>query len=145
MAHARPIHAGNEHQRQRVVMRKFSQRSLDNLYGLHPHLVVLATTLLHESPFDFAVIQGMRTKAEQRVMVDNGVSWTMNSRHLTGHAFDFMVWHNGRGTWEAEYYKRVGKVAQELSGYFDIPITWGGEWSTFDGGHIELSWDRYTA
>jgi peptidoglycan L-alanyl-D-glutamate endopeptidase CwlK len=51
-------------------MPNFSQRSLDNLENVHPDLV----TLMHESikEFDFTVICGQRTQAQQQELYKQG-------------------------------------------------------------------------
>ena len=41
------------------------------------------------------ITSGFRTEAEQRALVEKGVSWTMASRHLTGHALDVAIIEDG--------------------------------------------------
>ena len=71
-------------------MRRYSKRSLGNLKGIHPDLRRVIDRALQQSPYDFIVIEGLRTMQRQRELVANGDSTTMNSRHLTGHAVDLL-------------------------------------------------------
>jgi hypothetical protein len=43
-------------------MRKYSARSLKNLNGIHPDLRRVIDRALLDSPMDFTVIEGLRTK-----------------------------------------------------------------------------------
>lgn len=69
-------------------MFKFSQRSEKHLQGVHGDLVKVVRKALEYSTVDFAVIEGVRTKARQAQLFKQGATKTMNSRHLTGHAVD---------------------------------------------------------
>ena len=75
-------------------MRQWSKRSLDNMKGLHPDLVLVLNRALLTSPHDFVVTEGLRTLDRQKELVRIGASKTLKSRHLKqadgyGHAFDF--------------------------------------------------------
>ena len=67
---------------------RFSQRSLNNLKGVNESLVKWAYAFLEATDYDFIVVEGLRTKERQKELVAQGVSWTMNSRHITGGALD---------------------------------------------------------
>lgn len=109
------------------------------LEGVHPDLVKLYLEVEKVSPVKLMVIQGLRTKAEQKKLVAMGKSQTVNSRHLTGHAVDFGCMVNGKLTWEYKYYEQVGAVFKKVAKNLGIPIVWGGDWKTIkDGDHIEL-------
>ena len=76
---------------------KFSQRSLDKLKQVHPLLVQTCHDCLETGIMDFTVIDGIRTREEQRRLVERGVSKTMNSKHLPqadgySHAVDIVPW-----------------------------------------------------
>ncbi|MCP9270530.1 M15 family peptidase, partial [Xenorhabdus sp. XENO-1] len=45
---------------------KFSQRSENNLKGVHPDLVAVVRRALALSPVDFTVIEGLRTLERQK-------------------------------------------------------------------------------
>jgi peptidoglycan L-alanyl-D-glutamate endopeptidase CwlK len=46
---------------------------------------------IKESPLDFSITEGLRTKERQKELFSAGKSQTMNSRHLTGKAVDIAV------------------------------------------------------
>lgn len=125
-------------------MYSFSKRSLNNLKGVHPDLVKVMTASIAASDVDFAIIEGLRTLERQKQMVAEHKSQTLNSRHLTGKAVDFMVYVDGVGTWGAKYYKQVSDIVKKTAHNLNIPITWGGDWTTLkDLDHIELDHNTY--
>lgn len=74
-------------------MFKFSQKSLDNMKGIHPDLIRTLHRAMSMQLMDFAVHEGVRSLERQKDLVAKGVSRTMLSKHLTqstgyGHAFD---------------------------------------------------------
>ena len=52
----------------------FSQRSLDNLKGVHPDLVRVVKAALPISPVDFGIIEGIRTLERQKELYAEGKS-----------------------------------------------------------------------
>lgn len=122
----------------------FGQQSLERLKGVHPDLVKVIEEAIKESPLDFSITEGLRTKERQKELFSSGKSQTMNSRHLTGHAADIAVIKDGTVTWDLKYYRivtdHIKKVAKELN----IPIVCGIDWVSFvDGPHIELNRSKY--
>lgn len=119
----------------------FSQRSLRNL-DVHPDLVKVAKRALALSEVDFIITDGGRSVAEQRENVRKGVSKTMNSRHLTGHALDFVALVDRRATYEKGYMKRIADAFKAAGDEILGPgrVEWGGDWKGFvDMPHIQLS------
>ena len=122
-------------------MRSYSQRSLNSLHGIHPALRRVIDRALQESPLDFAVIEGLRTKERQEQLVASGASQTMNSRHLTGHAVDLLPIDpaTGRGDFSWPLYDLLGPAVKKAAAREGVPIIWGGDWRSFkDGPHFEL-------
>jgi peptidoglycan L-alanyl-D-glutamate endopeptidase CwlK len=121
-----------------------SHRSKDRLKGVHPDLVKVIEEAIKESPLDFSISEGLRTKERQKVLFDSGKSQTMNSRHITGHAIDFAVIKDGEVTWDFKYYQLVADHIKAVAKALDVPIVWGGDWVSFrDGPHIELNRSKY--
>lgn len=120
----------------------FGERSKTNLQGIHPDLAKVAQCALSRTPFDFTVIDGMRTEEEQRANMAKGVSWTLRSRHLTGKAIDFAAMNGSKITFEPRFYPPIADAFASCSLDLRVPIVWGGSWKTRDWGHIEL--DRRT-
>jgi peptidoglycan LD-endopeptidase CwlK len=129
-------------------MRKWSQRSLGNLAGVHPDLRRVMDAAVQSSPVDFIVIEGLRTRERQAELVRQGASRTMNSRHLTGHAVDLLPIDpaDGRGKFDWPLYHRLAPAVKTAADRLGVSITWGGDWTRFrDGPHFELSWHDYPA
>lgn len=129
----------------------FSQRSLDKLKGVHPDLVAVLHEAIKRSPFDFAIVQGVRTQAEQNALYEQGrtkpgpiVTWTRNSNHIPkadgyGHAIDFAAFVNGALTWDEKYYPRIADTIIGVGLELGIPVESGAYWKNKDWGHIELA------
>ena len=126
---------------------KFSQRSIDNLKGVHPVLIAIAYRALALSPHDFGVVDGLRTAAEQKKLLEEGKTQVTRSKHLTGHAIDIAVWKDGKFTWHLPYYQEVSKAFLKAAAEFNAVLVWGGDWdgdgdmydhSFIDGPHFEI-------
>jgi peptidoglycan L-alanyl-D-glutamate endopeptidase CwlK len=122
---------------------KFGARSEARLVGVHPDLVRVVRRALELSPIDFSVIEGVRTKKRQRELVAAGASWTMNSRHLTGHAVDIAPYIGGTVRWDWPPFYALAKAMKAAAKELGVPIVWGGDWKAKDGPHFELSWKAY--
>ena len=130
------------------MTRRWSQRSLGNLRGIHPDLRRVMDRALQESPVDFVVIEGLRTQDRQRQLVAEGASRTMNSRHLTGHAVDLMPIDpaDGRGKFDWPLYHLLAPAVKLAAQREGVALVWGGDWRTFkDGPHFELDRKVYPA
>lgn len=121
-----------------------SVRSKQRLEGVHPDLVRVVQKALTLSQIDFAVIEGLRTKARQAELMAAGASKTMNSRHITGHAVDIAPVIGGKIRWDWPLFDELA-IAFKLSATQEcVPIVWGGDWVSFkDGPHFELDRRKY--
>lgn len=129
-------------------MFSFGARSEKNLAGVHPDLAAVCREAIKISRIDFGILQGLRTAEQQAENIRKGVSWTRNSRHLTGHAIDFGVFVNGayiNGDTpdECKLYERVADAFVAAALVLGILIVWGGTWKQRDYGHIELDRRKY--
>lgn len=124
---------------------RFSQRSLNNLKGVHSDLVKVVRRALEISELDFTVIEGVRTKERQAQLFKQGATKTMNSRHLTGHAVDIVPYPLDWN--DLEKFGKLAKAMFQASKELKIPIRWGGDWNRngrsddekfYDGPHFEL-------
>lgn len=121
-------------------MWKLSSRSLDSLKGVRPELSIIVGIALVESPYDFVVTEGVRTKERQEILVNTGKSRTMNSKHLTGDAIDIAVIVDGDVTWDMRYYEPVAKTFLDIADRLGFNLEWGGNWKTFkDGPHFQIA------
>ena len=124
-------------------MYKLSQRSLNNLNGVHPDLIAVVKRAIEITSVDFAVIEGVRTIERQKELFSRGASKTMRSRHLTGHAVDLAAWVGGI-RWDWPLYYKIAEAMKTAARELNVSLEWGGDWKTFkDGPHFQLSWADY--
>jgi peptidoglycan L-alanyl-D-glutamate endopeptidase CwlK len=126
----------------------FSQRSLKNLVGLHPDLARVAYDALAITPLDFGIIEGVRTGERQHELFRAGktqLDWpgkpgSLQGRHLTGHAFDYIVYVDGVATeTDLAAYAKVADAFKAAAASRNVKIRYGGDWVGFkDNDHIEL-------
>lgn len=122
----------------------FGERSIKNLAGVNADLVRVAHKALSLSQIDFAVIEGLRTKARQAELMAAGASKTMNSRHITGHAIDIAPIIGGKIRWDWPLFDELAKAFKLAAKDENVPIVWGGDWVSFkDGPHFELDRRKY--
>jgi len=124
-------------------MHKLGSRSLSRLVGVHPDLIKVVEHAITISEIDFTVLEGVRTPERQKTLVESGASWTMNSRHITGHAVDLGAWVDDRVDWSWPLYAKIAAAMKNAAKDLDIPIVWGGDWKQKDGPHFELDRKAY--
>ena len=128
---------------------KLSNRSKSNLIGVDDRLVKVIHRALEISPADFAVIEGLRTIEKQRENIRKGVSKTMDSRHLTGHAVDILPSAIKSGmNWDLHYFMPVLKAIKQAGDELGVPLRFGVNWKSdpdlpietkfIDAPHIEI-------
>jgi hypothetical protein len=114
-------------------------RQLDDLSPEFKPLALELLARLTEARIPVLIVDTLRTAAEQAENLKNGVSWTLNSRHLTGDAIDivpYQVYHlegPDKLTWDASnpIWSRIGPIGEKLG------LIWGGRWKVRDLGHFE--------
>ncbi len=120
--------------------------SRGRLEGVHGDLKRVVERAIRISDVDFRVLEGVRSLARQRVLVAEGASRTLNSRHLTGHAVDLGALVNGRIAWDWPLYHRIAAAMKQAAAELNVPLVWGGDWRSFkDGPHFELPRAAYPA
>jgi peptidoglycan L-alanyl-D-glutamate endopeptidase CwlK len=102
--------------------------SEEKLQGVDPQLVRCVRRAICTTEVDFTVFEGMRSLERQRELVAKGVSRTLNSYHLTGHAVDLVPWVAGRAQWQAPACIKVAMAMREAALHFGIGLTWGAVW-----------------
>lgn len=122
------------------------------LKKVHPDLVKVvrrAAALVNDADAGFVITCGMRTVAEQRVLLAKGASKTMRSRHLPGKAgyacaVDLAATIGGKVKWDWPLYAKLAKIMKQAAREVGVKIEWGGDWKTFkDGPHFQLPWASY--
>ncbi len=125
---------------------KFSAKSLERLSGVHPDLQRVMSEAITNSPYDFGISEGLRTKERQQELFNAGKSQTMRSRHLTGHAVDIVIFIDGKANWELKNYRLVTDHIKSVAKKLNVPIVCGIDWTSLvDGPHIELDRNYYAA
>lgn len=118
-------------------MAKFGTESNKRLRKVHPSLKQLFERVVAE--FDMTVIEGARTPERQKLLVEQGASKTLNSKHIPradGYAYAVDVapypidWEN-----LTPYYYMAGRILQ-LAMDQGIKVRWGGDWD-MDGDLTE--------
>ncbi len=116
-----------------------SKKSRDRLAGVHQDLVKVVERTIEITEIDFVVLEGVRSKTRQEQLVKAGASQTMRSRHLTGHAVDLGAYVAGSVRWDWPLYHKLAVAVKQAAAELQIPIEWGGDWTTFkDGPHFQL-------
>lgn len=92
------------------------------------------------------ITETLRTKERQNELYAQGrtapgkiVTWTKNSKHMTGLAWDICKNKKGEEYSDLKFFEECGMVAKELG------ITWGGTWKNKDMPHFEVTddWEGY--
>ena len=126
---------------------KLNTSSVAKIKGVHPDLVRVVLRCAKDwkdAGTGFIVTCGLRTLAEQKVLVAKGASKTMRSRHLTGHAVDLAATIAGKVRWDWPLYDRLAKAMKAAAKAEKVAVEWGGDWKTFkDGPHYQLPWKQY--
>ena len=107
---------------------RLSMKSLSRLQGVKPELVAVVKRAIELTTQDFAVLEGLRSKATQAAYVAKGTSQTMNSYHLTGHAVDLVPYVNGAISWDWKYFYPIAKAMKAAAKELGVKLEWGGAW-----------------
>ena len=120
-------------------MFKFSERSLNNLKGVHPKLVAVVKRALEISPIDFTVLEGVRSQERQNELWAQGrtkpgavVTWVQTSgthgiqADGYGHAVDlapYPIDWNDHGRFDG-----LANVMFAAAKELGVTLRWGGNW-----------------
>lgn len=120
-------------------------RSEEKLLGVRPELVHVIREAANRTKF--RVTEGLRTQERQATLVKARKSRTMNSRHLSGHAIDFIaIGEDGIATYDMDDMRRVADVIKAVAREQGVKIQWGGDWpGSWDSPHVELDRKAYPA
>ena len=111
-----------------------SEKSLKELEGVHPDLVVCVKEAIKITEIDFGVLEGVRTLELQKEYVAKGTSWTLDSYHLpqiaTGlsHAVDLGAYIDKKIVWNMESYAKIAEAMLKVSRDRGIELVWGAVW-----------------
>ena len=126
-------------------MPSFSKTSEKRLQTCHPDIVAVCRELIKQ--YDFAVLCGHRTKAEQNKAFENGNSrliYPQSAHNKTpSHAVDIVPYPIDWGNLMRfrEMWHRFDALANLMRecGEIESEFEWGGEWNSLkDYPHIEI-------
>jgi len=127
---------------------RLGKKSELRLIGVNPVLAFAAQEAIKITEQDFSAFEGVRLLERQRVLVARGVSWTMNSNHLTGNAIDLVAYTNGKLSWDTSggSYDMISKAMKTVIEKYDLPIEWGFDKWGKDEAHWQMkkgvsTWD----
>ena len=106
----------------------FSRSSKERLKYVDPKLSQLAHRALSISRVDFGVTEGLRSEERQKKLVQDGLSQTMNSKHIEAKAIDIVPSVNGTISWDIGLFFPVADAFIIASRELNTPIRWGGAW-----------------
>lgn len=105
-------------------MPKFSKQSLNRLQSCDERLLKLFNEVIKH--FDCTILEGRRTVERQSMLVEQGKSKTMNSKHLTGKAVDVAPYPIN---WEdRERFTYFAGFVMGVASQQGLKIRWGGDW-----------------
>ena len=105
-------------------MPKFSKQSLNRLQSCDERLFKLFSEVVKH--FDCTILEGRRTVERQSMLVEQGKSKTMNSKHLTGRAVDVAPYPIN---WEdRERFTYFAGFVMGIASQQGLKLRWGGDW-----------------
>lgn len=127
----------------------YYEKTKHRLKGVNPKLIkMIELVQAMNLPFDLSISEGLRTLETQKRYLREGKTKTINSRHLSGNAFDIYpivdnkIPPSNHSSWFKLY--QAFKQAAEQLGYENSDWTWGGSWKTFvDKPHYQWNTDEY--
>ena len=100
---------------------------------------------MQEEGIDYILTCTRRTQAEQNALYLQGrgapgkiVTWTLNSKHLTGDAFDFCVMNNGKCDWGMQLREQWDK-AIEIGKSLGLSQVVNSKGKIMEFAHLQIS------
>jgi len=140
-----------------------STRSMDNMKGMHPNLLLVVKSAIQFSTQDFGVVaKQVRTAAEQHALFLSGATqkdgYKSKSNHQAhgdglGYAVDLTPYVAGRG-WVPEdwnLYYAIAAAMADAARKNNIRLVWGGNWYEclndycFSASDAKAAVERYKA
>lgn len=126
------------------------ERSIRNLQGVNPKLRAVIERGIVNSPFDFTVVEGLRSKERQEELLRKqpAVTKTKFSKHLEqedgfSHAVDLYVMSDDFKSGfddRLSTYKAVNDHLKQVAREEGVDLEWGGNWkSLVDGFHWQIN------
>ncbi len=129
----------------RFELSRRSENRIDGVIPLHPSLAKVVRKAITIATTDFGVGEVGRSIERQLKLVDDGLSTTMNSKHLKqkdgySHAVDLYVYNPaGEVTWEHKHFRPIVQAMFTAAIEEGVQIRAGCLWRNFqDSPHFEV-------
>lgn len=128
-------------------MYKLSNRSHKRIEGIEPILIQILEEGIKDSPYDFGIPLdgGLRTTERQKELYARGrtapgykITWTLNSYHMTGKAFDIYAYVNNKASWNMKYLEPIARHLQKIALENGVKLDWGYDLWSKDGAHFQI-------
>mgnify|MGYP005989932243 FL=1 len=107
-------------------MPKFGKRSKERLRGVDTRLVNVLNELI--KIMDVTIIEGLRSKQRQEILLKEGKTKTKFSKHIEGKAVDLAPYPID---WEdRDRFHYMGGMIRGIAKQLNIPVRWGGDWDS---------------
>lgn len=133
----------------------FSKKSINNMKGLHPRLILFFSEALQISKYDFGIIAGIRTAKKQNKLYQIGRTlpgkivtycdgYEKKSRHQVnedkiGNAGDIKIYINKKISWNPLHFLEFVNQREIRNLMKKYNIEWGGDWKNFkDYPHFQI-------
>jgi len=129
-----------------MTLTEKSRKHLDDIHGDLRAVVLRAAEILPSVSdiITFDITDGVRSLAEQRENVAKGVSKTLDSRHLTGHAVDVLALKSGKDAWsfpedeQVDLFRPIAAAMKLAAADLGVPVEWGFDLWGWDAPHFQL-------
>jgi peptidoglycan L-alanyl-D-glutamate endopeptidase CwlK len=127
---------------------KLSKRSIERLAGVDERLVDCVQRAIELTTVDFAVTEGVRTKARQIELFNKGASQIRDGgTHVEGRAVDLVAFIGDRISWELNLYDDIALAMASAAREIKLPLRWGAAWNIPDitkwNGTMEAAMQYY--
>ena len=107
-------------------MPKFGKRSKERLRGVDARLVNVLNELI--KIMDVTIIEGLRSKQRQEILLKEGKTKTKFSKHIEGKAVDLAPYPID---WEdRDRFHYMGGMIRGIAKQLNINVRWGGDWDS---------------
>ena len=107
-------------------MPKFGKRSKQRLRGVDTRLVNVLNELI--KIMDVTIIEGLRSKQRQEILLKEGKTKTKFSKHIEGKAVDLAPYPIDWEDRDRIHY--MGGMIRGIAKQLNINVRWGGDWDS---------------
>ena len=108
----------------------------ERLNGVNENLCKVVKKAAEKANFNITVSEGLRTKERQQQLYNEGLSKTLNSKHIIGMAVDlYPLTNDGEINWSG--FENLVQLMKQAAKELNIKITCGYDWG-WDKPHYEL-------